>query len=842
MSQEREVCPTNFKPSNYNLYLRPDLRTFTFGGEIEITLDILESLDYLEFNAKELTFKTARISPYPDPNPDNPTFISCSTIELCEDLDRVTFRFGQTLSAGQYILYVQYEGFINDNMSGFYRSEYEAGKYLGITQFEAVGARRALPCVDEPAVKATFNLTMVIPDRFTALSNTPVEEEISNSDQTKIIRFHQTPVMSTYLLAFYVGPTDYVETTATLASGKSIQVRSYSPVGQQDQAKFANDLAAKVLEFYSDFFGQDYPLDKLDMIAAPDFEAGAMENWGLVIYRAVYLLCDDDTPISSKILVAYVVCHELAHQWFGNLVTMEWWSELWLNEGFATWVGWMTVDTFFPEWRVWDRFYSDEMCKAIELDSLHSSHAIQVELQKASQIDEIFDAITYSKGACVIKMLANYLGLDTFRNGLRHYLSKHAYENATTHDLWVALEEKSGKPVQAMMENWTTHKGFPIVRVKSTGEGELRLTQHAFNGDDTLWQIPLGVTDSTGMRNITMTENQMTIGHDTSLLNTNQNSFFITQYDSEMLDSIAKQIEDEAISAVDRAAVIDNLFSLAYIRKAKTNEVLKFLSKYQNETNHLVLVHIFSALRDLRCIYHEYPESVAKINALALELLDRPVRMIDWDGLPDVDSATHYELSRFNEVVIKAGVAFDHPDVMNRCVLYYVCDAIPTDIRRPIYDSIAKMRGEFEYQYIFARLTNDTIAIRQAALYSIGQFIHPDYVTKTLDMVFQKDSPIKSQDIGTVICSLLDCNREMTIDYVLNHWDRLVSLLIGGSFMLSRIVSECVRYASTEKIVQRFRDTFAQHESDVEAMQKTLDRAFEYAAKRILYATDQQID
>ena len=302
-------------------------------------------------------------------------------------------------------------------MCGFYRTKYTAAdgseKFAGTTQFESHDARRAFLCADEPGRKSTFSVTLNVDKDLTALCNTPVlsENECVWDPSKKTVQFEITPVMSSYLVAWYVGELEYSETECVQpCSGKTTIVRTYTVPGKRDQGIYANDFAAKVLQYFSKYFDIDYPLAKLDQIAVPDFAAGAMENWGLVTYRDLLILYNDSSSEFMKMQVAATIAHELAHQWFGNLVTPEWWNDLWLKEGFATYIGWMAVDYFNPEWKCWEYFVAERYQRALALDELDSSHPINNDVKKVSQIDEIFDTISYLKGASMLRMLANLLG------------------------------------------------------------------------------------------------------------------------------------------------------------------------------------------------------------------------------------------------------------------------------------------------------------------------------------------------------------------------------------------------------------------------------------------------
>ncbi|RKO85972.1 peptidase M1, membrane alanine aminopeptidase, partial [Blyttiomyces helicus] len=411
---DREILPATVRPTHYAVNITPDLVNFVFAGAV----DIRHKGVSLAFSLPTLDCVTARGRLQP-----------ATKITLDNKLQTVSFEFANTIPEGSTaVLRVNYTGIHNHQMAGFYRSLYtdQAGvqKFMVVTQFEATDCRRALPSWDEPNLKATFAVTLNVPVDRTALSNmnqTAEKEVVINGKTLKSVTFATTPKMSTYLLAFAVGELDVIETVATPkfpADAKPVTVRVFTLKGQSDLGRFSLEVCARTLEFFSEFFDIAYPLPKMDLIAIPDFGAGAMENWGLVTYREIYLLFDEkNTSSKAKQKIAYVVGHELAHQWFGNLVTMDWWSELWLNEGFATFVGWLAVDHLFPEWQIWCSFLLEEFARGQELDALRSSHPIDVDVKSPNEIAQIFDAISYAKGASVIQMLSASLGIDTFKKG-----------------------------------------------------------------------------------------------------------------------------------------------------------------------------------------------------------------------------------------------------------------------------------------------------------------------------------------------------------------------------------------------------------------------------------------
>ena len=492
--------PTNVRPVRYAITLTPDLEGFTFTGEETIDLELSEAVSAVSLNAIELDVTWGELTPA------GGGAISPSGITLDEEMETVTFAFDREIPAGAASLAIRFTGTLNDQLRGFYRSRYTTPegeeRYLATTQFEATDARRAFPCWDDPAAKAVFDVTLVIPANLVAISNTLPVSETPALGGAKSIRFAETPRMSTYLLAFLVGDFASVEERAP----NGTLVRVWATRGKEEQGRFAVENAVRLLAYFNDYFGIPYPLEKLDHIAVPDFAAGAMENWGAITYRETVLLFDpENSSAATRQRIMEVVSHEMAHMWFGDLVTMEWWDDLWLNESFASWMGDKAVDHQYPEWNMWTQFVFQDTNSGLSLDGLRNSHPIEARVENPAQIRELFDAISYSKGGSVLRMLEDFLGAEVFRRGLHGYLSAHQYGNARTEDLWAALEEASGQPVTAIMNSWVKQMGYPVLSTRThSHEGELRvaLSQQRFlydhlmdesEDDATLWQVPVGV-------------------------------------------------------------------------------------------------------------------------------------------------------------------------------------------------------------------------------------------------------------------------------------------------------------------------------------------------------------
>ncbi|MCH8940542.1 MAG: M1 family peptidase, partial [Chloroflexi bacterium] len=455
------LLPSNVQPASYAIHLTPDLVAFTFTGEESVSIEVLESTDTIVLNASELQVSQATLTPA------SGAATTASGITMDADEETLTLTFPSALPAGKGTLHIVFTGELNDKLTGFYRSQYtdSAGKShtMATTQFEPSSARRSFPCWDEPALKATFQLTLTIPSDMDAVSNMPLAEE-SAAGAVKTMKFAESPIMSTYLLAFIVAELSIIEQKAD----NGTLIRVLTTRGKEEQGRFALDTSVALLTYFNEYFGIPYPLEKLDHIAIPDFAAGAMENWGAITYRETALLVDPAiSSAATRQRVAEVISHEMAHMWFGDLVTMVWWDDLWLNESFASWMGDKAVNHIHPEWKMWTQFVANDTIRALSLDGLKNSHPIEATVKTPAEVEELFDAISYSKGASIIRMLEDYLSPETFRAGLQKYLSAHQYSNARTSDLWESMEAASGKPVKSLMDTWTSQMGYPVLNVES---------------------------------------------------------------------------------------------------------------------------------------------------------------------------------------------------------------------------------------------------------------------------------------------------------------------------------------------------------------------------------------
>ncbi|MBI4550281.1 MAG: M1 family metallopeptidase [Candidatus Omnitrophica bacterium] len=633
-------------PVTYAIELEPDLERFVFRGSEEIVIRALKPFSRITLHALDLKIVKASLDPA-----GSRDSLPARRIDYDPEMETVTLDFGRVIPRQKAArLRLEFTGELNDQMHGFYRTRYEAGgreRWGAATQFEATDARRAFPCWDEPDFKAQFDITLTVPSGLTALSNMPVRSQRRAGNGKKRISYETTPVMSTYLVAFVVADLVYSEAK----DRDGVLIRVYTAPGKKEQGRFGLDVALHTLPFFADWFGIPYALPKLDMVALPDFASGAMENWGLVTYRETALLVDPkQSSASARQRVAEVIDHELAHQWFGNLVTMKWWTDLWLNEGFASFMGPKAVDRQFPEWKVWDQYFANECLGALRADSLRNTHPIEIPVKNPHEIREIFDAITYSRGSVVYRMLEHYLGEAVFRQGLRRYLKRHAFGNAGTGDLWRALEEVSGKPVSSLMAAYTRQPGYPLVSVESRRRGEnltlsLEQSRFLFDGaedrDNLRWKVPVAMTGAgLGKQHLTLLG-----GRRTSIrlpvppggwvkLNAGQTGFYRVRYPEELLRPLVARLEQRAFSVSECLGILSDVFALTRSGHATTAQALDLIWSARKETDFNVWAAMIGMLRDIENVLTA-DRALPELQVLGRKLLLPVARRLGWDPRPE---------------------------------------------------------------------------------------------------------------------------------------------------------------------------------------------------------------
>ncbi len=585
-------------PLNYKIALEPNLDQFNFRGKVEILMDVPKPVGEISLDAVELTIYKCMVTA-------EVVSVDCPFhVDSRKKVLKVSLP-GEM--AGKIRLRIDYEGSINDRMAGFYRSRFVANgreKYIAVTQFQESDARRAFPCFDQPAEKATFDIEMIVDQSLTAISNGPIAEERRLSNGKKLVKFHRTPKMSTYLLFFGVGPFEFIE------DKKDVIVRVATMPGMKSYAEFGLDFGRKALGFCEDYYGIHYPLPKLDLIAIPDFAFGAMENWGAITFRENLLLYYPGiTSKAGQERICEVIAHEMAHQWFGNLVSPSNWKYIWLNESFATFFGYGIVSHYYPEWDVWDQFLETQTNQALERDGLRETIPIELPGKSRVAITASTAPILYNKGGSILRQLEGYIGKDNFRKGLRNYLERHAYSCASSHHLWKAFEAVSEEPITRIMKSWIGQPGFPIVEVQRLGE-KLILIQKRFtylpNKSNQHWFIPLTIRffyrggDSSSVTTLLDAENKQ-IDIDTEAeaykVNDGQSGFYRVKYlDRNDLNQLGKKVLNKTLTPEDRWGLQNDFYALVRQSEASIDEYLDFLSNYTNEEGFLPLTSIASNL------------------------------------------------------------------------------------------------------------------------------------------------------------------------------------------------------------------------------------------------------
>ncbi len=775
-------------------------------------------------NAAELKIKSAIMTQ----GRERMTWVNKITCD--SERETVTFELDNPLESGEAYIGISFSGTLNDNLCGFYRSKYalpdNTERYMATTQFEAIDARRAFPCFDEPSQKATFYLTLIVPEDRTAISNMPMRKEFSIGNGQKAVQFDTTPVMSTYLLAFIVGDLESVEAKTK----NNTIVRVWATPGKKDQCAFALDVGVRALEYFENYFGIPYSLPKLDMAAIPDFDPGAMENWGLVTYREVALLFDEKhSSTAVKQRVASIIAHELAHQWFGDLVTMKWWNDLWLNEAFASFMGDKAVDHLFPEWKVWDRFYIDDTARGLSLDGLASSHPIEADIQDPKEIGQIFDAISYSKGAAVLRMLENYIGEDAFRNGVSLYLRRHSYGNAETADLWRALEEISGKPVREIMDTWTSQQGYPVVeasrfKYESLCALELRQTRFLYlpdtndpNKDTMLWKVPVSIGVPVEQRpRLTLLEESekkvcLAAPRDVAWvkLNFGQNGFFRIKYSPKMLKDLSTPMQNRSLPTIDRMGILNDLWALSRACAIPATDYLTMAEHCRNETEYPVWAELNAGLSGIMALVEQEPYS-EDLKTFVQTVLTPLGNRMGWDPTPNegeldplLRSLALGQLGYCGDerVVEEAKQRFAllclNPPLLNPNLRGVVCAIAATHGLAATHKTLLRL-------YRAASLKEEQMRYLQA----MGLFKSKALLQKTL--LFALSSEVRHENTAFVLNSVASNphGRDLAWEFFKDNWEELRGRYEHSMFTLGRIivgiVSGFVSYEAKMEVTQFF--------------------------------------
>ena len=797
------LLPKDIKFHHYYLDFTPNLDTFQFKGSAKIQLEVLNNTLKLALHAKNLDIESC-ILKFPNNTDMKPIKTSYNP-----KTTTVTFIFYDNIPLGKSYAYINFHGVLNDNMKGFYRSKYidKSGNYhvSAVTQFEPGDARMAFPCGDEPLLKARFTITMNVPRNKTCLTNTSIKSRTRHqtNDNLDTVVFKTTPYMSTYLVAMYVGDSSYVENIIKKPHNqKELKLRVYTPINRENEGKFALEVATKAMEYYEKYFGIDYPLDKLDMIAIPDFSAGAMENWGLVTYRSKYILYDPLVNSNSiKRIIAQVVCHELAHQWFGNLVTMNWWNDLWLNEGFATWMEYNVTNILYPEFNMLEKFINSGYQSALSLDELENSHPIEATVNTVEEVEEIFDEISYSKGACIINMLVGYMGNEKFRQGISFYLTKYMFGNATTEELWKSLEQSSGMEIVELIDSWTKKQGYPIIEL-TIDPNYIIFTKNRYlasgpnNDNNNDWQVPLNIILKDNVKhNIIMKKSSLKLkiselinldSNEWIKLNNELTGLYRTKYDPILLERLKNPIITKQLNHINRYDIIMNLFSFGQSGYDSVVNALEFMDSYKQEDNLLVLTEIVYGMRCVMKICFRNKVIWNYLRQMLIELLEPLIEKYGYVKKSS-DTINDHELRCL--VIGTTGLLGNHT-VVQQAISYINNKNIDPDLRKYFLAMYIRYGTLKEYNKLIEMYENsNTDEERNDILYALGKAKDFTIIIKALNFTLNSGK-VRKQDMHSIFVS---ASKNMYVgkllwSYIKNNWDNVLNKISNNASLFGTIL------------------------------------------------------
>ena len=770
-----------FTPNHYNLTL--DLTRAEekeFSGTVIISGD--STSESISLHSKGLTIQSATI----DNQPAEVSFGEFDELKLSQP----------NLENGKHTIRIDFSGTITDAMHGLYPCYFThdgVKKQLFATQFESHHAREVFPCVDEPAAKAEYDLTLVTRTGITVLGNMPVKSEEENGNSLTTT-FEKTPRMSSYLLAFVIG--ELHKKSARTESGVEVNVWA-TPAQNENTLDFALDIATRSIDFYDEYFGVKYPLPKSDHVALPDFSSGAMENWGLITYRESCLLADPElTPESSRRFIATVIAHELSHQWFGNLVTMNWWNDLWLNESFANMMEYVAIDTLHPEWRMWEDFATNEVTAALRRDSLDGVQSVQADVNHPDEISTLFDpAIVYAKGGRLLVMVRKLIGEEAFRAGLKSYFEKFAYKNTAGNDLWQELELASGQPIVNLMNAWISQPGLPVVSVSNSHDAAILSQERFFIGEhqpsDALWPIPLFANQPLDVKILNQKETTVSIEKPLQL-NCGLSAHFITKYDESSREYLLKNITE--LPTLDKICILQDATILARAGFENSASLLTLALSLKTETNEKAFGMAAGALTELRKFVDDNDAARDSLKRISGEFARATFEELGWDekaGESDDDRerrTTALSLMMYSEdkeVLNEAKTRFDNNKL----------EDLPTEIRALIISAnVRHFETPEMIENLFAAYKNTpSNDLQNDIAIGLTSTKNPETAEKILANI--KDSNvIRPQDASRWFVYLIRTreNRQIAWNWLKENW-----AWVEDTFGEDKSYDDFIRYAAT---------------------------------------------
>ncbi|XP_063969459.1 glutamyl aminopeptidase-like [Lytechinus pictus] len=836
--------PTSVKPTHYHLLLHPNLTTNYFTGEVTIDITVTANTMYprLHIKAMDIANETVKIT---DMNDNEQAIKRVFTYEPNEFL---IMEMETPLVPGDYHLYIEFGGWLNQTIVGFYKSVYVDAqgndRAIATSKFQPTDARRAFPCFDEPAFKANYTTSLVHPEDYIALSNMDVKVTENYENGLEVTHFNPSVPMSTYLACFIVCQFEYKE----MNTSSNIPFRVYAPKDVIDQVDYSLMIGVNITDFYEEYFDLGYPLPKLDMIAIPDFVSGAMEHWGLITYRETNLLYDEQgSSEGNKERVAAVVAHELAHMWFGNIVTCDWWDDLWLNEGFASYMEYPGVNSVEPEWKMLQGFVTTDLHYVMGLDQIVSSHPIIVEVNHPDEINEIFDSIPYSKGASVIRMLNNFLGESVFRAGVSEFLKFYQYGTAVTDNLWDKLSEAAAADgtiidVKRVMDTWTLQMGFPVVtmeKVEVGGDYFLKGTQDWFLVDpnanksadlygspygDYIWEIPFHFRFKNDLgdekrewiwRNNSefMTPWIGEVG-DFYVANTFRMGYYRVNYDPDTWNALGEQLQlkFDDIDETERAGIIDDAFNLARASQVDYSVALNMTKYLTLETEYVPWDTARDSLLWLGEIMR-FQSGYGLYRRYIQDLTDAKYTELGWR-----DDGTHLEKylrSNIIDLACRHGNTVCLDEAVRIFYEYLNGSTVSPDLMSDMFQfGMEKVGGQEEWKVLFENYQkSDVSQERTRLLYGMAQTRIPWILADYLDMLLVDNSPIRSQDFFSVVGYVGDnpVGNPIAWDWARVRWPEIVAKFGIGSRSLGRMMPGLTEFYSTELSLQEMKDFFEEY-------------------------------
>ena len=814
-------------PENYKLFFTPDLDKATFEGDETISIRVLKPTSEITLNAADIGFHEVTIT--------SGGSMQKAKVTPDKEKEMVVLSVEKPLAAGPATVHITYSGILNSEMRGLYLGKDDQGRKYAASQFESTDARRAFPSFDEPAYKATFDISTVADKGQVAISNSKVASDTPGPGDKHTVRFATTPKMSSYLAALVVGNFEYIEGEAD-----GIPIRVYSTPGKKEMGKFALETAEHVLSYYDKYFNIKYPYGKLDLVGIPDFSAGAMENTGCITFREVILLIDEKQgSIDLKKTIASVIAHEMAHQWFGDLVTMKWWDDVWLNEGFATWMSSKPIEAWKPEWN----FNLDDVSntgQTLNMDSLANTRPIHQAAETPGQIMELFDGIAYGKAASVLRMLEAYLGEQTFRAGVNAYIEKHQYANATADDFWSAQATTSKKPVDKIMPTFVTQAGVPIVNVKAQCSGNsttVTLEQHRFYNDrekfqapnDQTWEVPLCLKAPSGgaQKCELLTKKQETFtlpGCSTWVLaNAGATGYYRSGYDADTVRAFAKNAESK-LSPAERIALQADIWASVRVGREPVGDYLAFAQGLGSDRNRAVVEDVLGRLNYIGQ-YLVTNTDRDSYRSWLREYLTPILNDVGWEAKPgETDEQRTLRARVFNSL----GYDARDPKVLAEA-RKIAAKALedPASVDREMAGgafALAALNGdEAFYARLMAALKNPKSPEEYYMyLFTLPQFTDPKLLQRTLDYAISPD--VRSQDALGVIGGVISnpAGEKLGWDFVLAHWDAVQKA--GGPFASAQVVGATSSFCDA-RMRDQVVEFFAAHR--IEAAERTYRQSIE---------------